>query len=171
MKKTIITGMFAVVLVTGIEISTPLAAKASSFSIKYEEKSENLLAKVPEYKNKIVEMELPANYLNKLKIATKKPDRLESLYKEIDDIYLEWKDESVSGELHEKLQVLFNKAQELLKETDQTGTEEKQLLKKVERAQMVLEKSYNEGEYLTILSDLNYGIKSVEEERTRRWTR
>ncbi|MBJ6153988.1 hypothetical protein JGT69_12390, partial [Staphylococcus aureus] len=84
MKKTIITGMFAVVLATGIEISTPLAAEASSFSIKYEEKYKNLLAKVPEYKNKIVEMELPANYLNKLKIATKKPDRLESLYKEID---------------------------------------------------------------------------------------
>ncbi|MBJ6294733.1 hypothetical protein JGU37_13700, partial [Staphylococcus aureus] len=52
MKKTIITGMFAVVLATGIEISTPLAAEASSFSIKYEEKYKNLLAKVPEYKNK-----------------------------------------------------------------------------------------------------------------------
>ena len=183
MKKMILTSVLATTLVTGVGVSIPEVAEASRYNtadyayntLTY---SQEVLAKTSEYKEKIIEMDLPSQYLNRLKYGEKIAQRdsvngykkLKDLYDELDVLYKEWESASVSGSLHSDLEDLVMEAETLLKSTDGAGKSERTLALTLEKAKMVLSKSVSEGEYNSAILEVRVGIQEIKSERKYRWT-
>ena len=176
MKKVVLSGLLAVTLSTSVatfrgtnEADAAVRNAASSSD------ANGLLNSYNTYEGKARDLGAPY-FTKELRVAKylaekkNKVERLQKVYKEIDEQYKDWLGTNVRQNVVNDLKQAVQEGQETVVKGDRHSQAIQLLEQSVKKGEGILIRSANEGDYKAVTSEIRLALQQVESEKKYRWT-